>query len=237
MIGSTGSGISTAISKIFVKPDNIVEASSRPNTPGVLSPDQSETSELTPQAKAITFHEYCSVEVGYRVKVIDSPGFGSPEYPSKKLSRDLAEFVKTVDLLLYCWDFNATRVSCAQLESLKLVNRVFGPEVWDKAVFLFTFTDVFNTRKNPTLEDLTKRGQDLMGCVKQCLGAKDVSRRVLDKLPFFFLGDSNTDSMFQIHRACLLQCTAGYARSLSKFLRSDNRDVYEHVFGVAGIAS
>jgi GTP-binding protein EngB required for normal cell division/cold shock CspA family protein len=79
------------------------------------------------------------------VRVVDTPGF-CDDHPDRgndeRYARMIGEYIGEIDLVLFVTTLDDTRVRADEIRALELLTTTFGEGIWDKAVAVFTRSDL-----------------------------------------------------------------------------------------------
>lgn len=82
------------------------------------------------------------------VQVVDTPGF-CDDHPDKgndeRYLREMEKYLGEIDLMLFVTTLDDTRVRADEIRALELLTGSFGPEIWGRAVVVFTRADLFRS--------------------------------------------------------------------------------------------
>lgn len=116
------------------------------------------------RAKAVTkaVNQYPKVKNGVQVIIFDTPGLCDTEIPKEKTLEDIGKVTEgEVDLLYYCVNLRIGRLNEGDVDAFMLLSEIFGKELWENVVFVFTFAneecgsdDYFENIE--TLEEVTR---------------------------------------------------------------------------------
>ena len=99
-----------------------------------------ETTQVTP-------YTWQDEDNNYEVTVYDTPGFEDETNDAEKYKQDIRNHCSDVDLLLYCISVEEVRPMLRRdKKTLKELQQVFDPSVWNHCVVVLTFSNAIVTR-------------------------------------------------------------------------------------------
>ena len=144
VVGKTGVGKTTFIEGLFEEYEETatqIDATSTTTTASGMQAPPPPTEQVTPHIMRI--ESPCGREIS--VHVTDTPGtealngVGKRENRKRYLS-DVSEAYRKADIVLYCIRMD-DYVRADDVELMKILLSQFGPRLWGKVVFLFTFAN------------------------------------------------------------------------------------------------
>ena len=144
VVGKTGVGKTTFIEGLFEEYEETatqIDAASTTTTASSMQAPPPPTEQVTPHMMRI--ESPCGREIS--VHVTDTPGtealngVGKRENRKRYLS-DVSEAYRRADIVLYCIRMD-DYVRADDVELMKILLSQFGPRLWGKVVFLFTFAN------------------------------------------------------------------------------------------------
>ena len=112
-----------------------------------LEGDAAFEARLDPHSVTTTVDHCDRVINGVQIRLIDMPGLHPVDLEHRvdkkeNIIGDLKGLVdKGVDVVFYCFNL-LNRLENVDLENLDTLTQVFGSEIWNRAIFVFTYTDV-----------------------------------------------------------------------------------------------
>ena len=97
---------------------------------------------LDPETSEVTSYEKTIRDV--KVTVWDSPGLQDGTNRESEYLADIEQNCKAMDLCVYCVNAHRTRFvkGCKDIVAMKKLTGVFGPALWEHAIFVLTFANL-----------------------------------------------------------------------------------------------
>jgi hypothetical protein len=158
----------------------------------------------------ITFHEIQFEVNGIHVTLWDTPGLKDPfvTLDHNEILKGIGEecdIHNKVDLVVYCMSFNQRRLEEGDVDCIRAITDVFGGEIWNKAVFAFTFAN----RALPSI-DIKSRGEEwkeiLHRAMKEKVPAALEGSKTIPVIPTGYGKENQPEGWFtNFWTACLSQ--------------------------------
>ena len=152
---------------------------------------------LDPQTSEVT--KYSTVIQDVNVIIYDSPGLQDGTENEKQYLRDLEEKCEKVDLVLYCTEMNASRITSGDVAAIKKFSTVFGgSQFWTNALFVLTFANELRVRRKTSKslnEFFEERLVEWTAKLREVLYDVGIEKEIADKVPVVPAGFHDNPSL------------------------------------------
>ena len=147
VVGCAGHGKSTLVNSLLL-----------------MEPDSQDAAEAGDEGRAVTADVRCYTKIRdyATVTIWDTPGLGDSEtMTSKEVLKRLYDGAGgNIDLLVFCIAYRpGVRVDDSHINIIKLLTKLFGNEIWKKALLVFTMVNTIKSKKSiPTIAQNIEKG-------------------------------------------------------------------------------
>lgn len=132
-----------------------------------------------------------------KIRVFDTPGLADPLTSNdEKYLKKIKEKERDFDLFLFCTEMNCVRFRKDDLETIEKLTTTLGVQLWDHAVVVLTFANMFIVSQSDKAKGISKKDafikhfQSLQRKITEALVQCRVPEQAAKKVPFVPAGDA-----------------------------------------------